>query len=62
MTGCIQPTRNYRKTSSLSRAKSESLTVSGIVLQLALVNPLKPGVKLRMKNWVISNFIAYYLY
>ena len=39
----------YRKTSSISRAKSQNLNVSCILLQLSLLNPLKPGVKLRMK-------------
>ena len=40
---------NYRKTSSISRTKSPNLNVSCIALQLSLPNPLKPGVKLRMK-------------
>ena len=39
----------YRKTSSISRTKSQSLNVSCIILQLSSLNPLKPGVKLRMK-------------
>ena len=39
----------YRKTSSISRTKSQNLNVSCILLQLSLLNPLKPGVKLRMK-------------
>ena len=39
----------YRKTSSISRTKSQSLNVSCILLQLSLLNPLKPGVNLRMK-------------
>ena len=43
------PTRIYRKTSSISRTKSQTLIVSCILLQLSSLNPLKPGVKLRMK-------------
>ena len=39
----------YRKTSSISRTKSQNLNVSCIFLQLSSLNPLKPGVKLRMK-------------
>ena len=39
----------YRKTSSISRTKSQSLNDSCILLQLSSLNPLKPGVKLRMK-------------
>ena len=39
----------YRKTSSTSRTKSQSLNVSCILVQLFSLNPLKPGVKLRMK-------------
>ena len=39
----------YRKTSSTSRTKSPNLNVSCIPLQLSSLNPLKPGVKLRMK-------------
>ena len=39
----------YRKTSSISRTKSQNLNVSNFVVQLSLLNPLKPGVKSRMK-------------
>ena len=39
----------YRKTSSISRTKSQSLNVSCILVQLSSQNPLKPDVKLRMK-------------
>ena len=39
----------YRKTSSISRTKSQSLNVSCILAQLSSLNPLKPGVKLRTK-------------
>ena len=44
-----QNENNYRKTSSISRTKSQSLNDSCILLQLSSLNPLKPGVKLRMK-------------
>ena len=40
---------SYRKTSSISRTKSHSLNVSCILAQLSSLNPLNPGVKLRMK-------------
>ena len=39
----------YRKTSSISRTKFQNLNVSCILSQLSSLNPLKPGVKLRMK-------------
>ena len=39
----------YRKTSSISRTKSQNLNVSCTLLQLSSLNPLKPCVKLRMK-------------
>ena len=39
----------YHKTSSISRTKSQNLNVSCLLLQWSLPNPLKPGVKLRMK-------------
>ena len=40
---------DYRKTSGISRTKSQNFNVSCILLQLSSLNPLKPGVKLRMK-------------
>ena len=40
---------NYRKTSSINRTKSQNLNVSCLLLQWSLPNPLKPGVKMRMK-------------
>ena len=65
----------YCQTSYISGTKSQNLNVSCLVLQLSLTNPLKPGVKLRMKMWrcswssavrrwsifisVINNFILY---
>ena len=39
---------SYRKTSSISRTKSQNLNVSYILLQLSSLNRLKPGIKLRM--------------
>ena len=41
--------RYYRKTSSISRTKYQNLNASCFLLQWSLPNPLKPGVKLRMK-------------
>ena len=40
---------HYRKTSSISHIKSQSLNVTCILAQLSSLNPLKPAVKLRMK-------------
>ena len=45
----VEEVSYYRKTSSISRTKSQSLNDYCILLQLSLLNPLKPGVKLRMK-------------
>ena len=39
----------YRKTSSISRTKSQNSNASCILFQLSWLHPLKPGVKLRMK-------------
>ena len=39
----------YHQTSNISGAKSPNLNVSCLVLQLSLPNPLKPGVKSRMR-------------
>ena len=68
----VWPTREYLKTSSISRTKSANSNVSCILLQLSLLNPLKPGVKLEWRCswsssdrqcsnyiWVINNLIAY---
>ena len=41
--------RKYRKTSSISSTKSQNLNVSNLLLQLSLLNPLKPGVKSKIK-------------
>ena len=40
---------SYRKISNISRTESSTLTVSRLVLQLSFPNPMKPGVKSRMK-------------
>ena len=39
----------YRQLSNIRRTQNQNITVSRLVLQLSLPNPLKPGVKLRMK-------------
>ena len=39
----------YRKISDISRTESPNLIAPRLVLQLSLPNPMKPGVKLRMK-------------
>ena len=39
----------YRKISNIRRTKWPNLNVSCLVLQLSLPNPMKPGVKSRMK-------------
>ena len=39
----------YRKVSNIRRTKSQNLNASRLTLLLPLPNPLKPGVKLRMK-------------
>ena len=39
----------YRKISNIRRTKSQNLNDFHLVLHLSLLNPLKPGVKLRMK-------------
>ena len=40
---------DYRKVCNIRGTKSQNLYVSRLILQLSLPNPLKPGVKLRMK-------------
>ena len=42
--------KKHRKISSINRTKSENLSDCRLVLQLSLANPLKPGIKLRMKT------------
>ena len=39
----------YRQFSNIRRTQFHNINVSRLVLQLSLPNPLKPGVKLRMK-------------
>ena len=39
----------YRQTSNISGTEYQNLNISRLVLQSSLPNPLKPGVKLRMK-------------
>ena len=39
----------YHQTSNIRHTISPNFNVSGIILQLSLPNPLKPGVKSRMK-------------
>ena len=41
--------REHRKISKTRHIKSQNLNDSRLVLQLSLPNPLKPGVKSRMK-------------
>ena len=45
----IKPGDTYRKTSNIRHTKYQNLNASRPVLQLSLPNPLKPGVKSRMK-------------
>ena len=47
--GQLSNAQIYRKISSLSRTKSQSLNASCILAQLSSFNPLKPAVELRMK-------------
>ena len=39
----------YRQTPNMSRAKSQIINASRVVLHLSLPNPLESGVKPRMK-------------
>ena len=39
----------YHQFSNIRRTQSPNIIVSRLVLQLSLPNPLKPGVKLRIK-------------
>ena len=41
--------QHFRKICNISRTKSPNLKFSRLILQLSLPNPLKPGVKSRMK-------------
>ena len=40
---------DYRQFSNIRCTQSQNINVSRLVLQLSSPNPLKPGVKLRMK-------------
>ena len=40
---------SYCQTSNISCTKSQNINASCLVLQLSLPNPLKPGIKLRIK-------------
>ena len=56
-TDCI----NYCETSSISHTKSQNLNVSCFPLQLFSLNPLKPGVKLRMIKIKYAQLVTVYL-
>ena len=49
MQGCWIANHNYCKISNIRRTESQNLNVSRLILQLSLPNPMKPGVKSRMK-------------
>ena len=53
----------YHQTPNIRCTYFQNVNVSCLILQLSLLNPLKPGGKLRMEManyiWVINNFIAY---
>ena len=40
---------NYRKISNIRRTKFLNVNISRLVLELCLLNPMKPGVKSRME-------------
>ena len=41
--------KHYRKISNIRRTQNQNLNDSRLIMQLPLPNPLKPGVKSRMK-------------
>ena len=45
------PKLDCHQTSNISCTQSQNLNLPHLVLQLSLLNPLKPGVQLRMKMW-----------
>ena len=45
----IQQKMMYRKISNIRRTESPNLDVSRLVVELSSPNPMKPGVKSRMK-------------
>ena len=44
----------YRKISEIRHSKHQNLNKSRLILQLPLPNTLKPGVKSRMKMWLVQ--------
>ena len=48
----LNPLGMYRQFSNIRCTQSQNINVSRLVLQLSLPNPLKPGVKVRMKMWL----------
>ena len=44
---------NYRQTSNTKRTESPNLNISRLILQLSFPNVLKPGVKSRMKMYLM---------
>ena len=46
----------YRQTSSISRIQSQNLIVSRLLSQLSLPNPLKPGVKSKIKQLELEQY------
>ena len=42
----------YREISNISHTKSPNLIDPRLVLQLSLLNPMKPGVRSRMKKYI----------
>ena len=49
MVNCTYPFSDYRQVSNIRCTKSQNLNDSHILLKSYLANPLKPGVKSRMK-------------
>ena len=47
--GPIDNNPAYRKISDIRRTQNQNLNDSRLIMQLPLPNPLKPGVKSRMK-------------
>ena len=43
---------SYCKTSNISHTQSQNFSDFRVALQLSLADPLKPGVKSRMKMWL----------
>ena len=49
MSHSLQHPTDYRKVSNIRRTESQNWNDSHLVLKSSLLNPLKPGVKSRMK-------------